>query len=193
MSQHLLAVKLQEKLGFVENPDRARTKRLVAAGESNRVKKRHTPKGSIQLAPPDLLFKSPSPLKFNLREKQIYQEQIQKVQLETGLGPGLQKDLRICHLDRDTARLIFYSYRIGEITRNTGTIGLICDYVVHAKGAMAPPVSSTAFWTVSRLKYLDYIKQLKAKIETNRTLAPNATTLGCINDFLNYLTVAWGL
>src|SRR5580698_8060882 len=147
MSQHLLAAKLKEKLGFIENPDRTKIKRLAGVGETERVKKRHTPKGSVQLAPPDLLFKSPSPLKFNLREKKVYQEQIEKIQLETGLEPRLQTDLRICHLDRDTARLIFYSYRIAEITRSEGTIGMTCDYVAHVKQALVPPSSAAAFWT----------------------------------------------
>jgi|SRR6185437_9943524 len=193
MSQYLLAIKLKEKLGFVENPERSSTKRIAPTGKSGKIKKRPIPKGSIQLAPPDLFLKSSSFLKFNLREKKIHPEQVQKLRLETGLEPKLQSDLWRCRLDSDVAKLIFYSYRVGEITLSQGTIGMICDYIALVHRNLQPPSPLEEFWTPARRDYREYVKRLRTRIEANRRHADNSEALKCIEDFLKYLKDKWGV
>ena len=190
MSQYLLARKLQEKLGFIENENT--TKRMPGKGNSDRIKKRHVPKDSIELAPPDRLLISPAFLKFNLKEKNIDQQQIQKIRLETGLEYKLQRDLFRCHLDAYVAKLIFYSHKFNEITQNQGTIGMACDYVGLVRGNLEAPASPSEFWTSERRKYLPALAKLRARISANRPLA-KSDEQQCIDDFLDYLKNKWGI
>ncbi len=192
MRQHLLVKKLKEKLGFIENPERKETRRIVGPGVSDRVKKDHIPKGSIQLASPDRFIKSPYFLKFNLRAREVYPEQIQKIQLETGLEYELLVDLCLCSLDADVAKLIFYAYRVAEITADQGTVGLVCDYINLAQKALNVPPGIPEFWTPNRRKYLPYVKKYKLRIQSNRAHA-EGQSLRCIDSFLDYLRKDWGV
>jgi hypothetical protein len=121
MTQALLAQELVEKLGFIENPEKGKYRKL----RGGKVKGHPRAKRSVILAPPDFLLQRPAFLHFNPSEGQVYPQQIEKLQDETGLDYASQRDLAQCRLDREVAKLLFYCHRIVEITKDQGTMGLL--------------------------------------------------------------------
>src|SRR5580693_4332736 len=104
MTQAVLAQKLVDKLGFIENPEKGKYRKLRG--------------GKVKGRPRAKRF-----LHFNPSEGQVYPQQIERLQDETGLDYALQRDLAQCRLDREVAKLLFYCHRIVEITKDQGTMG----------------------------------------------------------------------
>ena len=188
MTQRGLAETLRVKLGFQDQPEQ----RVTRLQPSERVKRRRLSRGSIRLAPPDFLLQRPSFLHFHFREARVHDEQIQKVQDETGLDYRLQKDLAECRLDRDVARLFFYCHRFAEITKDYGTVSQACDYMDLAKEGLGSPEMGN-FWTAKRQRYRPQLRKLRNQIERHKGVANDGEAAKCIEDFLAYLRDTWAV
>jgi hypothetical protein len=121
---------LQQKLGFTE--------RTAHEGKSRRTRRM---KVKLSLAPPDARIQRPSYVNFNLKQRAVDAGQIQKVKDETGLDYRLQVDLADCRLDADVAKLLFYTFRVVEMTKDQGTIGHSCTYLELVKEYLPKPSS----------------------------------------------------
>jgi hypothetical protein len=181
MTQLHLAQKLQEKLGFTRTG----------------AKKRH---GSIKLAAPDHLIQRDIVFRFNPAEPNVSDEQYQKLQLETGLDPQLQKDLTHCHLDREVAKLLYYSYRVAQMADDPIEIKLARKYINMAKTNLDRDLSNLAspspdeFWDDTRRQYKDRAVRLRKRISAPKGLSPDDNeTRECLRDFVDYLKSTWGV
>jgi hypothetical protein len=196
MTQAQLVKTLQEKIGFVWQFDRKNVTSLrptPKAKKGKRVKKRPHSKGSVELVAPDSMLQAPYPLRFNMRERKVHREQIEKVANETGLDYHLQRDLAECRLDPDTAKLIFFCHRLADATGDIASITLSCKYVEEAKAKLGSPSASKSLWGGTRTRYLPVLKTLRRRIERQKGLALGEKTAECLDDFLAYLAKVWGI
>jgi len=199
ITQALLADKLQEKLGFVRRPDR-RPKKTKRSAKARVVLA--PPDNALILTPPDEATRggaesrsqTPGLLRFNRNDKRVHPEQFRHVQRETGLDPDLQRDLAVCRLDKQTAKLFYYSYRMLHVTNGPGIVDFACDYLeLLAKQIGEPPKDLSRFWDhYYRRQYLSTLKELRRRIERQREFAKNDKTRRCIEKFFALLD-SWGI